>query len=135
MLSRRLILAFAIALVATVVNAELALADVTVTVTNNAGVPINVQIGPKSFALKAGGVAAASLNTTRKPVFCINTISAAATLTNGTVTKTITVKGKPVAVTEPRTTTVYANPVQTNVCTGGRRSFTVTKSGEKLKIN
>ena len=135
MLSRRFVVAFIVGVVATIANADTAFAQRTVTVTNNTGMPINVQIGPSSFALKSGGVAGATLNTTRPPVNCLPVISAAATFTNGTRTVTKIVNGKRVTVTEPVTITNWANPVQTNICSGGRTSFSVSRSGQTLRIN
>jgi hypothetical protein len=40
-----------------------------------------------------------------------------------------------VTVTEPVTITNWANPVQTNICRGGRTSFSVSRSGQTLRIN
>ncbi len=134
MLSRRSVLALVFG-IATFASAESAFAQRVVSVTNNAGIPINVQIGPRSFALQSGGVARATLNTTKPPVACINTVSASGTFKNGTRTVTKIVNGRRVTVTEPVTVTVWATPVQTNICTGGRTSFSVIRSGQSLRLN
>jgi hypothetical protein len=156
--------------IATFASAETAFAQREVMVTNNAGVPINVQIGPKSFPnLQPGGVARATLNTTKPPVTCVNTISASGVLTvdanapnppqpgtntdravttqggqgsnqggqgaGGSTYRGLPRTGGGGAVNAPRQITVWANPVKTNICSGGRTSFSVTRSGQTLKIN
>lgn len=155
MLSNRSISALVFA-IATFVGAESAFAQREVTVTNNAGMPIKVQIGPRSFDLQPGGVARATLNTTKPPVICINTISASGVFPAGS---NDAIRPQPVTPgtqpqpgawnpnypgagtgsggnrNPPRTVTVRANPVQTNICKGGRTSFSVTRSGQTLRIN
>lgn len=155
MLSNRSISALVFA-IATFAGAESAFAQREVTVTNNAGMPIKVQIGPRSFDLQPGGVAKATLNTTKPPVICINTISASGVFATGS---NDVVRPQPVTPgtkpqpgtgnpnysgagtgsggsrTPPSTVTVRAKSVQTNICKGGRTSFSVTRNGQTLRIN
>ena len=155
MLSNRSISALVFA-IATFAGAESAFAQSEVTVTNNAGMPIKVQIGPRSFDLQPGGVAKATLNTTKPPVICINTISASGVFATGSNDVVRPQPGTPGTQpqpgtgnpyysgagtgsggsrTPPRTVTVRAKSVQTNICKGGRTSFSVTRSGQTLRIN
>lgn len=135
MLNRRFVVACLVGVVAAIANAGTAFAQRGVTVANNAGMPITVSMNGRSFALQPGQVARTTFNTTIRPVNCLPVISAFGKFTTGTRTVTKIVNGKPVTVTEPVTVTVMTNPVQTNICTGGRTSFSVTRSGQKLTLN
>lgn len=166
-----LLVGFATFASAETASAQRASAQREIMVSNNAGMPITVQIGMQSFDLQPGGVARARLNTTNTNG--IKTISASGVFrvdgnnqnrhklqTNPTVPGTM--QGEPgtnqggqstnqgaqgqyqeyqgqgggqgAAVTAG-TITVMAKPVQTNISSGGRTSFSVTRSGRALRIN
>ena len=101
-----------LAVVLTIATASTAFAK-DFTVTNSAGIPINVQIGVKSVNLQPGGVARVSINTSRPPVACFQSIGA-----SGTIGRL----------------RVWANPVQINACGASRTSFAVSRSGSTLRI-
>ncbi len=157
-----LLVGFATFASAETASAQRASAQREIMVSNNAGMPITVQIDMQSFDLQPGGVARARLNTTNTNG--IKTISASGVFrvdgnnqnrqklqTNPTVPVTNQGGqgpnqggqgpnqggqggGQGAAVTAG-TITVMAKPVQTNISSGGRTSFSVTRSGRTLRIN